>query len=155
MTALSGCVRPAAPAAAVIRQTAPPWDAPRDAISYLDAAGLDAEPLGSSGGARTFRLSVTYAGDEVAVPAFLGLDRVRALQAAAHTHEIGGLVWLESSRSADVTLGQLFTLWGVRFGEGCLGGRSGGVQVTVDGAAVEDPVSVSLRSVREAVVVVG
>ena len=29
------------PQAAAIRQSAPPWDAPRDAVSYLEAVGLD------------------------------------------------------------------------------------------------------------------
>jgi len=150
---LVGCVRPAAPAPAISRDTAPPWDAPRDAVSYIEAARLRAEPLGTGGNVQTVQLTVTVAGSPVAVPAFVGVDRVRDLQAPAHTHDPGGLVWLEGSGRADVTLGQLFVLWGVRFGPDCLGAACGSVRVLADGEPVTDPVALSLRGVRSAVVV--
>ncbi len=56
---LVGCIAPSRPAPAVIRVTAPPWDAPRDAVSYVGAAGLATEPLGTTGNAHAVQLGVT------------------------------------------------------------------------------------------------
>ena len=41
---LTSCVRQATPSLAEQRRTPPPWPAPRDAISYITAAGLETQP---------------------------------------------------------------------------------------------------------------
>ncbi|MHA6524851.1 hypothetical protein [Tessaracoccus sp. G1721] len=149
---LTSCVSRPDPAPAVLRETAPPWDAPRDAVSYIRAAGLPEQPLGTDTDPWVLELSVTVAGEAVEIPAHIGADRLRAVQAPVHTHESGGEVWLEGDGNHTVTLGEFFTLWGVRFDGECLGAACGGVSVSADGEPVTDPESLVLRGTREVAV---
>ncbi len=41
------------------RSTAPPWKAPRDAIAYIAAAGLEPQPLTSNESSRIVNLKIT------------------------------------------------------------------------------------------------
>ncbi len=142
---LSGCVHAAAPAPAVIRDSPPPWDAPRDAVSYIEAAALVPQPLDSTENRHVTQVTITVDGAPVQVPAYVGVDRVRAVQAAVHTHDTSGAVWLEGRETGTITLGQFFTVWGVRFDDRCLGATCGGVRVQVDGtSAPGDPRAVVL-----------
>ena len=150
---LAGCgVGQAEPAPAEFRTGPPPWNAPRDAVSYIDASGLERLPLDFRGSAPyTIRLTVTVDGAKVVVPGNIGIDRLRAEQASIHTHADDGIVYVEPKATGDrPTLKQFFMLWGVRYDAKCLGDACGGVQVLVDGepAAWNGP----LR--REAAVVV-
>ncbi|MFB6725767.1 hypothetical protein ACFCV3_36685 [Kribbella sp. NPDC056345] len=134
--AAAGCgVSPAKPAAADLRTTAPPWDAPRDAVSYIDKAGFERLPLDFSGPAPyTLRLKVTLDGNPVQIPAGIGVDRVRAEQAAVHTHTTDGLVYVEAKTTAEhPTLAQFFTLWGLKYDEKCLADACRNLKITVDG----------------------
>jgi hypothetical protein len=131
---LAGCVHHAAPAPAVQRSTPPPWNAPRDAVSYIEAAGLEPQPVTNNENSRVVNLRITVDGSPVEVPAYVGIDQVRALQAAVHTHDTSGQIWLEGRGAGSVTLGQFFTLWGVRFDDHCLGSACGELVVKVDGA---------------------
>lgn len=152
---LVGCVGRPEPEPAVQRTTPPPWDAPRDGISYLRAADAPELPLGDDTDPYVLQLRVTVAGEEVEVPAHIGVDRLRALQAPVHTHEPGGEVWLEGEGNREATLGQFFTLWGVAFTDECLGSVCGGVRVAADGAPVADPASLVLRGLDLVEVEVG
>jgi hypothetical protein len=144
---LAGCVDQRAPAPAELRTSAPPWDAPRDAISYIKAAGFDPQPLNLVDNQHVVQVRISVDGRPVEVPAYVGIDRLRAVQAAVHTHDSTGAVWLEGRNTASVTLGQLFTVWGVRFGDGCMGGICGRLEVTVDGSPVRsDPRGIRLAS---------
>jgi hypothetical protein len=143
---LTACVRQAAPAPAVQRSTPPPWDAPRDAVSYIEAAGLEPQPLSTSENSRIVNLRITFDGAPVQVPAYVGIDRVRAVQAAVHTHDTSGQVWLEGRETGAVTLGQFFMLWGVRFDDHCLGSACGALSVKVDGVASSAPPGVRLAA---------
>ncbi|GAA1573618.1 hypothetical protein GCM10009804_32830 [Kribbella hippodromi] len=119
----SACgVTPAQPATADLRTTPPPWDAPRDAVSYIDKAGFERLPLDFSGPSPyTLTISVTVDGKPVQVPAGIGVDRLRAEQAAVHTHTTDGVIWVESKSASDrPTLAQFFTLWGLRYTPTCL-----------------------------------
>ena len=149
---LAGCSMQRPLESAVMRDSAPPWDAPRDAVSYIDAAGLSQLRLDDDSDPWIVRLKVTVSGEQVEVPAFIGIDRVRAVQAPAHTHDPGGEVWLEGEGNREVTLGQFFTLWGVRFDQACLGEACDGVRVSADGSEVGDPQGLVLRGVREVAV---
>ncbi len=142
---LASCVKPAAPDPAVIRETEPPWPAPRDAVSYIDNAGLARLPLDSSEDPHVLSLEVFVLRRQVEVPAYLGVDRLRAVQAPCHTHDATGTVWLEGPGGRDVTLGQLFDVWGVRLSSTCLGAACGSVVVTVDGVVAASPRDVRLR----------
>jgi hypothetical protein len=132
----AGCQPKAAePEQATMRATPPPWDAPRDAVSYIDAAGLERLPLDFRGPAPYYlKVTVTVDGAAVTVPGNIGLDTKRAEQAPLHTHSADGVVNVEA-RTKDLrpTLKHFFTLWGVRYDERCLGDACGGVTVTVNG----------------------
>ena len=145
---LTGCVRQAAPAPAAQRITPPPWNAPRDAISYITAAGLAPQPLSSKGNSHVVDLRITVDGAPVEVPPNVGIDRVRAVQAPMHTHDTSGQVWLEGSETDAVTLGQFFTVWGVRFDGRCLGSACRDLEVTVDGEHSTAPTEVRLAESR-------
>ena len=145
---LAGCVDQREPAPAELRTTAPPWDAPRDAISYIKAAGFEPEPLDATSNRHVVRISISTDGWAIAIPPYVGIDRLRAVQAPVHTHDSTGVVWLEGRDAGSVTLGQFFTVWGVRFGDGCIGGICGRLEVKVDGSPIStDPQGVGLASV--------
>lgn len=147
---LVGCVSRPEPAPAVQRDTGPPWDAPRDAISYIRAAGLPELPLGDDADPWILDLTVSVDGQRVEIPAYIGIDRLRAVQAPVHTHDAGGEVWLEGAGNRDSTLGHLFSLWGVRFTDECLGAACTSVRLIVDGEAVQgDLPSVPLRGANQ------
>jgi len=145
---ISGCVRQAEPEPAVIRTTPPPWDAPRDTISYIVAAGLEPEPLESRDSSHVLTLSIDVDGFAVAIPPYIGIDRLRAQRAAVHTHDTTGQVWLEGRSIDQITLGQFFTVWGVRFDHGCLGAACDRVRVTADGEPVSDAAALKLAGVN-------
>jgi hypothetical protein len=136
---LTSCVRQATPGPAAQRSTPPPWSAPRDAVSYITAAGLETQPLSSKENSRVVQLRITVDGAPVEVPAYIGVDRVRAVQAPVHTHDTSGEVWLEGRNTDEVTLGQFFTVWGVRFDDRCLGSACRDLVVTVDGKVSSAP----------------
>ena len=144
LVTFTSCIRQAAPAAAVQRSTPPPWSAPRDAVAHIEAAGLEAQPVSSSGNSRFTELRITVDKAAVEVPAYVGIDRVRAVQAAVHTHDTSGQVWLEGRGASDITLGQFFTLWGVRFDDQCLGSACGDLLVKIDGVVNAAPREVRL-----------
>lgn len=145
---LTSCVRQATPAPAAQRSTPPPWSAPRDAVSYIAAAGLEAQPLSNSENSHVVDLRITVDGVAVEVPAYVGIDRVRAVQAPVHTHDSTGQLWLEGRETGGVTLGQFFTVWGVRFDDHCLGSACRGLVVMVDGRVSSAPGEVRLAESR-------
>jgi hypothetical protein len=135
-SAVAGCqVGPAPPAPAELRTGAPPWDAPRDAVSYIDKAGFERLPLDFSGPSPyTLTIAVTVDGKPVQVAAGIGIDRRRAEQAAVHTHTTDGVVWVEAKTAAEhPNLAQFFTLWGLRYDAKCLADACRDLEVTVDG----------------------
>ena len=143
---VTGCIQQAPPAPATLRTTVPPWPAPRDGISYFERAGVPSSRLDDRTGQRLITVSVRIDGVDVALVPNIGLDLPRALQAPAHTHDTSGTVWLEGAGADTVTLGQFFTLWGVRFDGRCVGAACGQLTVAADGAAVDDPVALVLSS---------
>ncbi|WP_020386482.1 hypothetical protein [Kribbella catacumbae] len=133
---VSGCqVGPAPPGPAELRTGPPPWNAPRDAVSYVDKAGFERLPLDFKGPAPfTVTLTVTVDGKPVQVPADIGVDRIRAEQAAIHTHDTDGLISVEAKTKAErPTLNQFFTLWGIRYDARCLADACTSLTVRVNG----------------------
>jgi hypothetical protein len=148
---LTACqVGPAPPGPAEVRTGPPPWDAPRDAVSYIDQAGLERLPLDFKGPAPyTVKLTVAVDGAPVQLPADIGIDRVRAEQAAVHTHAGDGVVNVEAkTRGEQPTLPQLFSLWGVRYDAKCVGDACGGVTVLVNG----DPAAWDAKLQRQSLI---
>lgn len=112
---LAGCARPAPS----LNDGPAPWPAPErpeERIAGADLAAYDEEgPLHFH-----THLDVFVDGREVEVPGSLGLTR--SATASLHTHSPSGILHIESAdQSAQYTLADLFTLWGVRFTGGCVG----------------------------------
>ena len=146
---LAGCAAGTAPGQPTSRTTNPPWPAPRDGLAQIQAAGLEASRLDDTTNQRRFTLTIAIDAQPVSLVPYIGMDRPRALQGPAHTHDESGTVWLEGRGADTVTLGEFFTLWGVRFDDECLGAACGGVTVTMDGERVKDPRSLRLAEVAE------
>lgn len=141
---MTACVSRPDPEPAVMRESAPPWDAPRDSISYIDAAGMEHRPLNEDTNPWIVDVEVEVQGEDVVIPPFIGVDRLRAIQAVIHTHDEDGVVWLEGPDTDASTLGEFFTLWGVHFDGECLASYCD-VEVVADGETVTDPVDLKLR----------
>ena len=135
-TVVGGCqVGPAPPGPAELRTGPPPWDAPRDAVSYIDKAGFERLPLDFSGPSPySLTIAVTVDGTPVQIPSGVGIDRLRAEQAAVHTHTTDGLVYVEAKTTAErPTLAQFFTLWGVKYDATCLADACKSITITING----------------------
>jgi hypothetical protein len=67
-------------------------------------------------------LDVFVAGQELTVPANLGINQGAGYISPIHTHDETGIIHVESPDDRPYTLGQLFDIWGVRFTTDCVGG---------------------------------
>ncbi|WP_338695574.1 hypothetical protein V2W30_10475 [Streptomyces sp. Q6] len=118
---------------------APPrWPAPTNVAERVRAAGLTMLPEEGVVMHIHSRLTVYADGQQVTVPADLGIDRSgeKPRYSPLHTHDTTGVVHVESPRWQDFTVGQLLTEWGVR--PHCAG--------VVDGRAVPgDPARIVFR----------
>jgi hypothetical protein len=122
-------------------------------VSNIAAAGLSAEPMGSTGGSRhVVTMSIQVDGWLVAIPPYVGMDRRRAQQAAVHTHDASNQVHLEGPDAPSITLGQFFTVWGVRLDGRCLGAACDELVVTADGRPVDNPPQLMLAEVSTVVI---
>jgi len=148
---LTGCGVQAAPGEAVLRSTPPPWPAPRDGLAQIRAAGVPTSRLDDTTNQRRILVTITIDGGSVALVPYIGVDRPRALQGPAHTHDDSGTVWLEGRGADTVTLGQFFVLWGVRFDARCLGAACGSIVVRADGRTIAQPSELVLAEVAERV----
>jgi hypothetical protein len=113
LAAVSGCGKtgtnapndPAAPPPSV-------WPLPDDPKAAAQKAGLamlDREMFAVHYHAH---LDVVVRGVRVTVPAGVGIDARRGLISPLHTHDVTGIVHIESAEDIPFTLGQFFTEWG-------------------------------------------
>lgn len=103
----------AAPAAGAVTE-APTWPAPKHVPAQVEAAGLemlDTERLEMH---IHTTLKVLADGEEVTVPANVGIDTTgpKTRYSPLHTHDTSGLLHVESAVWRDFTLGQFLTEWG-------------------------------------------
>lgn len=96
-------------------------------------------------------------GRRVPVPADVGIDPQGRFIAPLHTHDDSGIVHIESVRRYPFTLGQFFTVWGVKLTRDQLGtyrdGSGKRLALYVDGKRVADPVNYVMR--RHDVMILG
>jgi hypothetical protein len=90
------------------------------------------------------RLRISVDGRRVPVPSQIGIDPQGRFLAPLHTHDASGIVHIESDRPFAFTLGQFFTIWGVRFTDTRIGGYADvgdrRLRVYVDRRPIADPV---------------
>jgi len=126
------------------------WDLPTDVAERVAAAGLDLGPMGTAEHYHP-QLQIVIRGQQVEVPANIGVDPATGGMSALHTHTPDGVVHVEADVAGErFTLGQLFTQWDVELTESQVGDvqvRDGErVAVDVDGQTVEgDPMDVQLQ----------
>lgn len=101
----------------------PPWPAPTDGVpARVEAAGLDLGPMGTAAHYHP-RLEIVIDGQQVPVPANIGVDPATGAMSALHTHETDGTIHIEADSVGEVfTLGQLFAQWGVKLTSTQIGG---------------------------------
>jgi hypothetical protein len=119
-----------------IQTGAAPWPPElSDLRARLQAIGFPA--LGEEGTVLHIHqhLDLFIDGAKVTVPADIGIGS--DFLSAIHTHDISGVIHVESPTRRAFTLGEFFDVWGVRFTSTCLGGYCDGggktLRVYVDG----------------------
>ena len=128
----------------------PPWPAPTDVAARVASAGLDLGPMGTAEHYHP-HLRIIIHGNEVQVPANIGVDPAIGAMSALHTHESDGTIHIEADTVDEVfTLGQLFIQWGVKLTPTQIGGvqaKDGQkVMVATNGAPVAgDPMDLRLQ----------
>lgn len=100
----------------------PPWPAPADVPARVASAGLDLGPMGMAEHYHP-RLRIIIDGEDVPIPANIGVDPSTGAMSAVHTHETDGTIHIEADTEGEAfTLGQLFTQWGVALSRTQIGG---------------------------------
>jgi hypothetical protein len=59
------------------------------------------------------------------VPADVGIDRAKGVESSLHTHDATGIIHMEAPRPYRYTLGDFFSVWGVKLGPAQVGGLKG------------------------------
>ncbi len=89
-------------------------------------------------------LQVYVEGRQVPVPANIGIDPEGRFLAPLHTNDTSGVIHMEASAVYPFKLGQVFTIWGLKFTSTQLGGYVAGggniLAVYVNGKPVTNPV---------------
>ena len=138
-----------------------PWPAEIDSLlARLNAIKLPA--LYEEGNALHIHqhLDILINGKPMTVPAGIGINPAASFISPLHTHDVSGVIHVESDAVRDFTLGQFFDVWGLRFSKNCVGGYCvkdrDTLRVFVNGKAVTgDPRNLSLRQHQEIAVVYG
>jgi hypothetical protein len=145
-----------ADAIAGLQSTPAPWPAEYTFLAQR-LAGLALPAQSDSAYHIHAFLSIFINGRQITIPTNIGIDPQQRFLAPIHTHDSAGIVHIESSRPYPFTLGQLFTIWGVKFSDFQIGAYhdAGGGHLTVfaNGRGVRDPVHYVMR--RHDSIVVG
>ena len=135
----------------------PPWPAPTDVPARVASAGLDLGPMGTAEHYHP-QLRIIIDGEDVPIPANIGVDPTTGAMSAVHTHETDGTIHIEADTAGETfTLGQLFTQWGVTLTPTQIGGVTAQdgqkLDVTSNGAPVAgDPKDLRLEPDQKIVV---
>jgi hypothetical protein len=94
-------------------------------------------------------LRIYVKGQQVQVPAEIGIDPEGRFLAPLHMHDTSGVIHMEASQAYPFTLGQFFNIWGVKSTDTKLGAYvadgANVLRVYVDGAQVSDPVGYMMK----------
>jgi hypothetical protein len=123
-----GSSSPAPPGLAIsgpgLRVSQPPWPPEYEHLAQrLHQIGLP------PGGSEKFHihalLHIYVNGLLVPLAANIGLDPAKHLESSLHTHDHTGIIHMEAAHPFKFTLGDFFSVWGVKLGPGQLGGLTG------------------------------
>ena len=126
-----------------------PWP-PEDRLLAARLEALDLPQATDFGYHVHAMLRVYVDGRREPVPADIGFDPQDGFTSPLHTHDSTGLVHIESAERFPFTLGQFFTIWGVKFSDRQIGAyRDEGqdrLRVYVNDRFVRDPMSYVMKS---------
>lgn len=106
-------------------------------------------------------LDIVVHGQTVGVPANIGIHvAAPKFIAPIHTHDTAGIVHVESPTVQKFTLGEFFTIWGVRLTDACMGGyctdATNTLAVYVNGERYQgDPRTLELTNHQEIAIIYG
>lgn len=134
-----------------------PWPALSDGLSRR-MARADIPPPGQETYHEHIHLDVFVNGVPTPVPNGLGISTDQTVFAGIHTHDESGVIHLEANEDFGATLQDVFTIWGVRLSETCVGGYCAPdtpIEVHVNGERVEDFVGYELQEHDQVAIVIG
>jgi hypothetical protein len=136
----------------------PPW-APETAHLSERIAALGLPPVGNETYHVHAVLRVFVDGQAIPVPQGVGIDQNTNTFAPLHTHDQSGVIHMETDDPYPFTLGQFFTIWGVKFTPTQLGGLVVGgankLETFVNGKPVANPQAYKPKSHDKIVVAYG
>lgn len=150
-----------APAAALpgAQTGPPPWTRGVDQLAQrLQVLGLPALPAEGTVVHIHQHLDLYVEGRHLTVPAGIGIGQT--FISPLHTHDVSGVMHVESERPRTFTLGEFFGVWGVPLSSSQVGGLKAGagkqLRAWVDGKEFSgDPSTIELASHQEIVVAYG
>ncbi|HWX96077.1 MAG TPA: hypothetical protein VNZ01_04420 [Solirubrobacteraceae bacterium] len=113
------------------------------------------------GGKETFHihamLHIYVRGLLTPLPANIGLDAAKGVESSMHTHDSTGIIHMEAPHPYAYTLGDFFSVWGVKLGPAQVGGLKGlggaHLHFYLNGRPLSNPAALVLH--REDSVVIG
>ena len=97
-----------------LQETAGPWQAQTDGLEDREKAmGLPA-PSDTIYHVHA-QVKVYVNGKEQKVPVNVGIDQAKGFLASLHTHDEKGIIHMEAVEPFPFTVGEFFTIWGVKF----------------------------------------
>ncbi|MBV9412990.1 MAG: hypothetical protein JO148_15465 [Acidimicrobiia bacterium] len=177
----SGTTSPTAKPPILSVNTGPaPWPRPDDAIERVAAAGLPAFTEEQLFVHVHAHMDIFIDGQPTVIPAGIGIggdphavvqvqngQQVAGLSGKCnnpcisplHTHDTSGILHVENDKERQINVGQLFTQWGVRFNDQCIGGYCAPdkpYKVYVDGKPFTgDASTIVLKNLEEIAIVIG
>lgn len=83
------------------------------------------------------------------LPPNIGIDHARDIESSLHTHDATGVIHMEATHPHRFTLGDFFSVWGVKLGPAQVGGLSGlggdRLHFFLNGRPLRDPAAHQLR----------
>lgn len=146
------------PADGELLRTEAPWEPQAEGLpARVDAAGFP--PVGDESYHVHALLNVYVDGEQVPVPANIGIDPSSGYHSPLHTHTPDGVIHFEADDPSPFTLQQVFTMWGVDFSADRLGAYvpmdDKTLHVYVNGEPVDEPVDYELQEGDNVVVAYG
>lgn len=108
------------PDGAALLRTEAPWEPQTAGLrERVEEAGFP--PVGDESFHVHALLSVYVEGEQVRVPANIGIDPQSGFHSPLHTHTPDGVIHFEADDPSPFTVQQVFSMWGVDFGRDRLG----------------------------------
>jgi hypothetical protein len=156
-------VKPTAVTASLpgVMVTSPPWTANDGASLAPRLKAIGFPKMTAEGNVLHIHqhLDIYVHGGKVTVPQGIGIDAGGAWLTLIHTHDSTGIIHVESPIKRNYTLGQFFSVWGLRFSNRCIGNLCDRgpdqLRVYVNRKRAKDPVGIVLQEHQEITVTYG